>query len=131
MQSHPIVSRNYLPSSSSIVFENSSFFSRHGPNAVLPTPPHVFAKSQAASESPPFEDYRSYPPVFFNDLGLFAKLGKAPRVTIAEGQTLWALRQLAPIVPVPEIYGWAQDGDVTYLYMELVQGVTIHGCWTR
>ncbi|KZV86238.1 hypothetical protein EXIGLDRAFT_562041, partial [Exidia glandulosa HHB12029] len=32
-------------------------------------------------------------------------------------------------VPVPELYAWHQDGDEAFLYMELVDGVTLEQCW--
>lgn len=74
------------------------------------------------------ENY-SHPPVLYESLSLLVKFAKAPRVTIVEGQCLWALRQFLPQVPVPEIYGCRQEGSYTYLYMELVQGVTLEERW--
>ena len=51
-------------------------------------------------------------------------------VSIAEGQCLWALRRLLrDHVPVPEVYGWRQDGEQVFIYMELVAGVTLEERW--
>lgn len=127
MQLHATVSLKSLPSGSLVTFEQSSFFSRNGPDAALPSPSEVLAKS--ATEDPHFKEHINHPPVLFEPLGLVVKFGKDPTVTIAEGQCLWSLHQLLPQVPVPEIYGWRQDGDNTFLYMELVQGVTLENQW--
>ncbi|KAH7011273.1 kinase-like domain-containing protein [Ilyonectria destructans] len=127
MQLHATVSLNSLPSGSLVTFEQSSFFSRNGPDTALPSPSEVLAKS--ATEDPYFKEHINHPPVLFEPLGLVVKFGKDPKVTIAEGQCLWSLHQLLPQVLVPEIYGWRQDGDNTFLYMELVQGVTLENQW--
>lgn len=37
--------------------------------------------------------------------------------------------ELGNAVPVPEIYGWKTDGHETFLYMELVEGVTLEKAW--
>ncbi|KAJ3509266.1 hypothetical protein NLJ89_g5317 [Agrocybe chaxingu] len=51
------------------------------------------------------------------------------RASAAEGQTLWALRQFLPEVPVPEVYGWRRDGDMLFVFMELIEGETLHNGW--
>lgn len=52
-------------------------------------------------------------------------------ISIAEGQCLWAIQQfLRNNVPVPEIYGWREDGDETFIYMELIDGDTLQERWT-
>ena len=50
-------------------------------------------------------------------------------MTAAEGQCLWALRRFLPSVPVPEVYGWTHDGGQAFIYMELVQGLTLEKQW--
>ena len=50
--------------------------------------------------------------------------------TIAEGQCLWAIRQvLGDAVPVPEVYGWCRDGKSVFIYMHLVEGLTLEDRW--
>jgi hypothetical protein len=67
--------------------------------------------------------------VEFPSLGLIVKFGRS--VSIAEGQTLWALRHyLGDALPVPEIFGWRCDGGRVFLYMERVEGATLEREWT-
>lgn len=33
-------------------------------------------------------------------------------------------------IPVPELFGWRIDDDVTYVYMELVSGTTLADVWS-
>lgn len=58
-----------------------------------------------------------------------SKFGGAPGVTVAEGQCLWALRHALPNFPVSEIYGWTHDDGEVFIFMELVQGVTLEDRW--
>ncbi|POR37750.1 Uncharacterized protein TPAR_02060 [Tolypocladium paradoxum] len=127
MRPHPTISSKALPSGPSATFRCSSYFSRNGHDAVLPSPSEVLAKS--AAQDPRFRNRQDRPPVRFEELGLLVKFGKEPRVTIAEGQCLWTLRRVLPQVPVPEVYGWVQDEDYVFLFMELVQGVTLKERW--
>ena len=85
--------------------------------------------AQRDSQHPKYKGTNVHPPVLYEDLGLFVKYEEDPHVTIAEGQCLWALRQLLPQVPVPETYGWAQEGLYTFLYMELIPGLTLEKRW--
>ncbi|KAF9243613.1 hypothetical protein DTO013E5_7119 [Penicillium roqueforti] len=72
-------------------------------------------------------NYRT-PPVIFEDLGLFVKWGGIVRTS--EGQCLYALGQLLKDdIPIPEIYGWREDGGETFLYMEYLQGQTLEQVW--
>ena len=32
-------------------------------------------------------------------------------------------------VPIPEIFGWTEDAGQTFIYMELVEGVTLQERW--
>lgn len=68
------------------------------------------------------------PPVILDDLGLFVKWGSAVR--ISEGQCLYAIGQLLKDhVPVPELYGWREDGDETFIYMEYLDAQTLEQAW--
>ena len=122
-----IISVDALPSGSSVTFKSSSFLSTHGPDAVLPTPAEIQEKSHV--QNPRYRDMIYHPPVRFEALVLIVKFGHDPEATIAEGQCLWALRRVLPHLPVPEIYGWNQDGDNVFLYMELINGVTLEEQW--
>ena len=131
MESSFVFSTKTLPSGPSVTFRDSSFFLRNGHDAVL-TSPEVLAKSleQSPKQGPPDQHWRFRPPVYFEELGLLVKYGFDPKVTVAEGQCLWALRQAAlPRVPVPEIYGWTKDEHYTFLYMELVHANSIDKLW--
>lgn len=67
-------------------------------------------------------------PVRYPEKGLIVKWGRD--VTIAEGQCLQFIRKhLADHVPVPEVFGWTQDGDVTYLYLESIFGDPLSERW--
>lgn len=59
----------------------------------------------------------------YPDLGLVVKYGR--RTTVAEGQALWMIRQYCLDVPVPEVYGWIQDGEETFIYLSYINGVTL------
>ncbi|KAK0105042.1 hypothetical protein ONS95_004590 [Cadophora gregata] len=113
---------NTLPSSSSYVFEESAYFSRNGPGCSLPSPAEVRRLrdplSSGASETAKFEA-----------LGLIVKFGR--EITIAEGQCLWAIRQHFHHhqVSVPEVYGWCEESGEVFIYMELIQGITLEDRW--
>ncbi|KAI1991107.1 hypothetical protein LOZ51_004639 [Ophidiomyces ophidiicola] len=54
-------------------------------------------------------------------LGLFVKYGAD--VTIVEAQTQMMVREkLQGQVPVPEVFGWAENGGQRFIYMSLVEG---------
>ncbi|KAK4129880.1 kinase-like protein [Trichocladium antarcticum] len=123
-----IVSTKELPPAERAAFLESSFFSRNGPGAELPSPTDVRARSAIQNPGAQQRTYR-IPPVRYEELGLIVKFGRAPRVTVEEGQCLWALRHALPEVPVPEVYGWTHDDDQVFIYMELVQGVSLEQRW--
>jgi hypothetical protein len=124
----PTVSTAVLPRAESATFHDSSFFSRNGPGARLPLPADVRRKSPARQPSIQL-CISTFKPVRYEELGLVVKYGRAPDVTVAEGQCLWALRRVLPNVPVPEVYGWIHDGGQVFIYMELVQGATLEERW--
>ncbi|KAI7763754.1 hypothetical protein LZL87_011611 [Fusarium oxysporum] len=122
--SPPTILIESLPKDSSVTFKDSKFFTRNGPGATFPSADQVRAKSEAGDHV--FDRENT---VIFESLGLVVKFGKEPRVTIAEGQCLWWLHRHLSSVLVPEIYGWTEDGGEVFLYMQLVEGVTLEKRW--
>ncbi|EFE43102.1 hypothetical protein TRV_02107 [Trichophyton verrucosum HKI 0517] len=123
------MSSRALPSAESATFLESSYFSRNGAEAALPSPANV--REQSVLQGPASQAKRDYgfKPVRYEHLGLIVKYGRAPEVTVAEGQLLWALRRTLPTVPVPEVYGWTHDNGQVFIYMELIKGVTLEQRW--
>lgn len=66
-------------------------------------------------------------PVIFPNRQLVVKYGR--EISVAEGQCLWYFGHYLSDVPVPEIFGWRQDGGETFLYMSLVHGQTMEERW--
>lgn len=115
------ISLRSLPSGSSVVFTESTFFTHNGPNSSLPSPAEVRANKPSGPLGVSII-------VRFDALNLLVKYGKEE--TIAEGQCLWALhRLLSQQVPVPEVYGWCQEGPDIFIYMELIKGATLEHRW--
>jgi hypothetical protein len=123
----PISTKDFPPAERASFFE-SSFFSRNGPDAALPSPTDVRARSDIQDPGKQQRTYRILP-VRYDELGLIVKFGHAPHVAVDEGQCLWALRRALPVVPVPEVYGWTHDGGQVFIFMELVPGVTLEQRW--
>lgn len=86
--------------------------------------------AQSAVQAPSDQHRTTRQLVYFEEIGLLVKYGIEPKVNIAEGQCHWALRQQVPGIPVPEIYGWLKDGDLTFLFLEPVHGITLEKIWT-
>ncbi|KAI1025321.1 hypothetical protein LB505_009626 [Fusarium chuoi] len=122
--SPPTILVGSLPKGSSATFGDSTFFTQNGPEATFPSADQVRAKSEAGNHV-----IHRKNTVIFESLGLVVKYGKEPRVSVAEGQCLWWLHRYLPSVPVPEIYGWIDDGGEVFLYMQLVEGVTLEKRW--
>lgn len=52
-------------------------------------------------------------------------------VTWIEAETqIMICEKLQGRVPVPEVYGWEEDGNQGFLYMELVEGYTLMERWS-
>ncbi|GAM87388.1 hypothetical protein ANO11243_054120 [Dothideomycetidae sp. 11243] len=118
-----IISPETIPDGDEITFTDSTYFINFGRDASLPSPESVMRR---ALKTNPKHDPSAHiqVPVRFPRCGLLVKYGYEPRVSIAEGRTLRALREAAIKVPVPEIYGWKKEGRRVFLYMEDV------GCTT-
>jgi hypothetical protein len=109
-----------ISNSPNLDVRESSFFREWD---ELPSPEDVQAQAEAqclAGFNPnPRRDYKSAVPHFikpqaavFADMNLLVKWGRTEH--ISEAQTLFALRRLLnDLVPVPEVYGWRTDGDVS------------------
>lgn len=100
----------------------------------LPSPDEVRAASSLLS--------RKCHVVPFPALGIVVKFGPriglitdtgamiVPFTSVSEAQSLYAVhRLLGKRLPVPQVYAFVHDGDESFLYMELVQGVTLLECW--
>ncbi|GAQ10346.1 hypothetical protein ALT_7667 [Aspergillus lentulus] len=108
------------------IFRESSFFKEKRADA-LPSPADVRAMNEA-SGNPRATRFDCPPPVIIPSLGLVVKYGAD--VTIVEAQTQIMLReQLQNRVPVPEIFGWAQDAEQTFLYMSFIEGEMLMERW--
>ncbi|KAF4812382.1 hypothetical protein CGCSCA5_v009226 [Colletotrichum siamense] len=94
------------------IYTNSSFFKEHPiPGLRFPAQPNP-------------------PPVIIRDLGLFIKYGRL--VTIVEASTQIMVREkLQGKVPVPEVFGWVNDGGQGFMYMSLVEGDTLEERWSE
>ncbi|KAK2035760.1 phosphotransferase enzyme family protein [Colletotrichum somersetense] len=108
------------------IFPGSSFFKeRRAP--TLPTPAEVRARNKESgnTRAPSFD---RPPPVTFPSLGLLVKYGG--NVTILEAETqMMVHEQRQGKIPVPEIFGWAEDDGQRFIYMSLIEGVTLQEIW--
>ncbi|EUC63002.1 phosphotransferase enzyme family protein [Rhizoctonia solani AG-3 Rhs1AP] len=97
---------------------------RNSSTSTLPSPTGVLAEAYRMGV---MNDFRP-PPVHYLSLGLTVKYGRT--VSTAEGQCMWAVRQLlGNVVPVPEVYGWTVEAGVSYIYMEHIPGETLSDRW--
>lgn len=67
-------------------------------------------------------------PVKFPSLGLLVKYGANPIVTEAKTQNM-VYKQLKSRVPVPEVFGWTEDGGQVFIYLSLIEGETLGQRW--
>jgi hypothetical protein len=115
-----------LPYDDEVNFHDSSFFQKYD-LASLPSPDMV-REVASRSEDPRTIRRTRPPPVYFPNLELCVKYGT--EITIAEGQCLLSVRsKLFPYVPVPEVYRWCKDDGQVFIYMELIDGVTLEKSW--
>ncbi|PGH11833.1 hypothetical protein AJ79_04630 [Helicocarpus griseus UAMH5409] len=108
------------------IFPESSFFKERRAIA-LPTPAEIRAINKASGNI--CASYFNRPsPVTIPSLGLFVKYGAD--VSLTEAQTQMMVREkLQGRVPVPEVFGWAEDADQRFIYMSLVEGETLQVRW--
>ncbi|GIJ83411.1 hypothetical protein Asppvi_002231 [Aspergillus pseudoviridinutans] len=108
------------------IFPESSFFKEKRAD-TLPSTADVRAINEGSGD-PSATSFNCPPPVMIPSLGLVVKYGAD--ITIAEAQTQIMLReQLQNRVPVPEVFGWAQDARQTFIYMSFVEGEALMERW--
>lgn len=113
-----VLDPSMLPSTDDTYFKDTAFFIQ---NKTLPSPEEV-----RLALKPP-SNLRQSVTVQFPAMKLIVKFGVS--ITPAEGQCLWAIRHLLPSVPVPEVYGWCRNGSETFIYMQLIEGITLADAW--
>lgn len=114
------------PPSKSVIFTASTFFQQR--RAVSLPAPEKVRRINRKSGNEDAERFNRPPPVTIPSLGLFIKYGAD--VTVAEAETqLLMYERLQGQVPVPEIFGWMEDGEQVFIYMQLVQGQTMLARW--
>ncbi|KAK5657184.1 hypothetical protein OQA88_3242 [Cercophora sp. LCS_1] len=110
-----------------VIFRNSSYFENNTSQTSLPRPAVIrdhatFLSSnlQANTEGITHVPIRSQ--------RLLVKYGT--KVSIAEATCLVRLRHLLGTrVPLPEVFGWCRDGNETFIYMELPDGMNLSEAW--
>lgn len=105
---------------------DSSFFREHRAS-TLPNPAEVRAIN-AGSGNFRGTMFNRPPPVKFPSLGLIVKYGADTTVTEAETQHM-VYKQLKDRVPVPEVFGWTENGGQVFIYMALISGETLEQRW--
>ncbi|KAK1564152.1 phosphotransferase family protein [Colletotrichum navitas] len=107
-------------------FPESSFFKERRAS-TLPTPAEVRARNKEFGNIRA-SSFDRPPPVTFPSLGLLVKYGG--NVAILEAETQMMVHErLQGKVPVPEIFGWAEDDGQRFIYMSLIEGVTLQEVW--
>lgn len=61
-------------------------------------------------------------------MGLIVKYGADTTVTEAETQNM-VYKQLKGKVPVPEVFGWTEDGGQVFIYLSLIGGEPLEQRW--
>lgn len=108
-----------------IILESSFFKKNRG--STLPTPAEIRAISKRSANIHS-TSFNRPPPVIIQSLGLVVKYGAD--VTVVEAQTQMMLcKHLKIQVPVPEVFGWTEDGCQTFIYMSLIEGETLQQKW--
>jgi hypothetical protein len=91
-------------------------------------PAHLFPSPAEVRANPLLRKTHGSCTTKFDSLNIVVKYGS--RVSGSEAYCLRALRQLLPDeVPVPDVYGWCEDGGEAFIYMELIRGVTLERQW--
>ncbi|KAF7863226.1 hypothetical protein EAF04_007308 [Stromatinia cepivora] len=108
------------------IFPESSFF-KENRAPTLPTPAEVRALNEKSGNIRATYFNRP-PPVIISSLGLVVKYGGD--ITAIEAQTQMVVRErLQGKVTVPEVFGWAEDNRQGFIYMSLIEGMTLQERW--
>lgn len=107
-------------------FSDSSFFKEHRASS-LPTPAEVRVINEESGNIRGTRFNRP-PPVKFPSLDLIVKYGADTTVTEAKTQNM-VYKQLKGKVPVPEVFGWTEDGGQVFIYMSLIGGEPLEQRW--
>lgn len=108
-----------------VTFPESSFFIEQRAPA-LPSPAQIRALNKKTGHLR--ATYFDRPiPVSLPSLGLFIKYGGDVTFTEADTQIFVykQLRQLDYPIPIPEVFGYAEDGGQRFIYMALMEGKTL------
>lgn len=104
------------------IFPRSSFFVEKRA-AALPLPGEIRSLNEATGHLYA-TNFNRPTPVTIPSLKLLVKYGTT--VSIAEIETqIFLHEQLQRHVPIPEVFGYDQDGGQTFLYMALIEGDTL------
>ncbi|KAF4506280.1 hypothetical protein G6O67_006381 [Ophiocordyceps sinensis] len=108
------------------IFPDSCFFKERRASA-LPPPAEIKAINEKSGNIRAISFNRP-PPVILPSLKLVIKYGAD--VPAIEAQTQRIIHKLLRnVVPVPEIFGWTEYKGQTFIYMDLVEGVTLQDRW--
>lgn len=106
---------------------SDSSFSREHRASTLPTPAEVRAINKESGNIRG-ASFNRPPPVKFPSLGLIVKYGADTTIIEAETQYM-VYKQLKGKVPIPEVFGWTEDGGQIFIYMSLIGGETLEQRW--
>ncbi|KAK9849882.1 phosphotransferase enzyme family protein [Penicillium brevicompactum] len=108
------------------VFPEPSFF-KESRASDLPTPAEVRAINRASGNICA-TNFNRPPPVMIPSLCLVVKYGAD--VTIVEPSSQMIAREkLIGKVPMPEAFGWTEDGGQRFIYVSLIEGETLQERW--
>lgn len=102
------------------IFPYSCFFKERRASA-LPPPAEIKAINEKSGNIRAISFNRP-PPVILPSLKLVIKYGADVSQRIIH-------KLLRNVVPVPEIFGWTEYKGQTFIYMDLVEGVTLQDRW--
>lgn len=107
------------------IFPHSRFFKeRRAPS--LPAPDEIKAINEQTG-SIHTTSYDRPPPAILPSLRLLVKYGADVSATEAETQRM--IRTRLQSVPIPEVFGWTKYNGQTFIYMDLIEGITLCDRW--
>ncbi|AEO56597.1 hypothetical protein MYCTH_2301694 [Thermothelomyces thermophilus ATCC 42464] len=109
------------------LFRETQFTKTH-PKQPLPSPASIRERNRKTGH-PDATDPNGPPPVKIPELGLLVKYGRFVTRAELEAQR-YVFKHLQGRVPVPEVFGWAQDDGQGFIYMALVDAPTLAARWS-